>query len=240
MLSLPTGSSAAKSSETSNRKPRLLHALVMGVAVPGIFCTVALPAYAATVGDDGAATTAALEEYKADRAQSVLVDEDAPVQAAARDEYTAVSALEMRRAQMAAQMAAQRAAYSGPSVGALLANPPYPGFSLDTVVSVALQYQGAPYRYGGADPSGFDCSGFTQFVYAHVGVSLPHSSSAQGAMTRIAPGAALPGDLVILDGGGHVGIYLGGNQMIDAPYAGKTVQVRSIYSANHWFVRVGI
>src|SRR5690606_6912926 len=143
---------------------------------------VALPAYAATVGDDGAATTAALEEYKADRAQSVLVDEDAPVQAAARDEYTAVSALEMRRAQMAAQMAAQRAAYSGPSVGALLANPPYPGFSLDTVVSVALQYQGAPYRYGGADPSGFDCSGFTQFVYAHVGVSLPHSSSAQGAM----------------------------------------------------------
>lgn len=241
MLSLPTGRPAERTPESAaNRKPRVLHALVMGVAVPGIFCTVALPAYAASMEAGDTASTAVLEAYKEDRAQSLAVDEDAPQQSNARDEYDAVSALEMRRAQLAAEMAAQRAAYRGPSVGSLLSSPPYPNFSLDTIVSVALQYQGAPYRYGGADPSGFDCSGFTQFVYAHVGVSLPHSSSAQGAMTRIAPGAALPGDLVILDGGGHVGIYLGGNQMIDAPYAGKTVQVRSIYSANHWFVRVGI
>src|SRR5690606_3159355 len=136
LLSLPTGRTAANSSETRpHRKPRVLHAPVMGIAVPGIFCTVALPAYAASVGAGGAHTTAALEEYKESRAQSVAVDEEAPLQAAPRDEYGAVSALEMQRAQMAAQMAAQRAAYSGPSVGSLLANPPYPGFSLDTVVS---------------------------------------------------------------------------------------------------------
>ena len=265
MLPNPNGRSAALETHTpttqplttqsptphrESRKPRLLHMLVMGVAVPGIFCTVALPAYAmtGTDGTDGAAATAALQEFKEQGAQTVSVDETA-VQAADRDAYTAVSAAEMYAAQRAAELAAQRAAAaaamasgarSGPSVSSLLANPPYPGFSLDTIVNVALQYQGVPYRYGGADPSGFDCSGFTQFVYAHVGISLPHSSSAQGRYTRIAPEAALPGDLVILDGGGHVGIYLGGNQMIDAPYAGKTVQVRAIYSSNHYFVRVGI
>jgi cell wall-associated NlpC family hydrolase len=147
------------------------------------------------------------------------------------------SAAEIRRAEMAAAMRS----WGGPSVRDLLANPPYPYFSLDQVVAVAKSYQGAPYRYGGADPSGFDCSGFTQYVYAQFGVALPHSASAQGAGgTAIAPSAALPGDLVVMDGGGHVGIYLGGNMMIDAPYSGQPVQVRPIYNPSHWFVRYGI
>ena len=64
------------------------------------------------------------------------------------------------------------------------------------------------------------------------------NSSRQG--TPIAASAALPGDLVVMDGGGHIGIYLGGNMMIDAPRAGETVQVRAIYTSNHWFVRYGI
>lgn len=210
----------------------------MGLAVPGLFCTVALPAYAYRPVESaaGAEATAAREELKETRAQTILVDEDATATAPARDVYGATSAAEMARV---AQAAAYRS-YAGPSVRDFLANPPYPSFSLDAVVQVALTYQGAPYRYGGADPAGFDCSGFTQFVYAQFGISLPHSAGAQGRMTAIAPEAALPGDIVVLDGGGHVGIYLGGNQMIDAPYSGKAVQVREIYSAAHWFVRVGI
>jgi peptidoglycan DL-endopeptidase CwlO len=132
-------------------------------------------------------------------------------------------------------------AYHGPSVRALLANPPYPNFNLAQVVSVAEQYVGVPYVYGGASPAGFDCSGFTQYVYAQFGVALPHSSSRQGSGgTAIAASAALPGDLVIMDGGGHVGIYLGGNMMIDAPRAGESVSIRAIYTSNHWFVRYGI
>jgi peptidoglycan DL-endopeptidase CwlO len=137
-------------------------------------------------------------------------------------------------------MAARAASYSGPSVRQLLENPPYPNFSLDGVVSVAKQYQGVPYVYGGADPSGFDCSGFVMYVYAQFGVHLPHSSRLQGQLTRIAPDAAQPGDIVVFDSGSHDGIYLGGNMMIHAPYPGRTVSIQEIYSTDHYFVRAGI
>ena len=135
-------------------------------------------------------------------------------------------------------------ARSGPTVASFLKNPPYPSFDLNQVVAVAKKYQGVPYRYGGENPSGFDCSGFTAYVYAQFGVALPHSSSRQGQGAGggavISPADALPGDLVVMDGGGHVGIYLGGNMMIDAPYSGQPVQVREIYNPSHWFVRYGI
>lgn len=170
-------------------------------------------------------------------AQTVAVASDAPVAEADRAAFSATSEAELKRAQLRAAMLA----YRGPSVRALLANPPYPNFSLAQVVAVAEQYEGVPYVYGGASPAGFDCSGFTQFVYAQFGVALPHSSSRQGSGgTAIAASAALPGDIVVLDGGGHVGIYLGGNEMIDAPMPGRTVGVHAIYTSNHYFVRYGI
>ena len=56
----------------------------------------------------------------------------------------------------------------------------------------------------------------------------------------ISPSDALPGDLVVMDGGGHVGIYLGGNMMIDSPKPGTVVEIRPIYNPSHWFVRYGI
>lgn len=222
-----------------------LNLAVMALAVPAIFCTVALPAYAAhNAASDASASTAAgadatarLEQLKNADAQTVAVAADAPVAAAGRDAFSATSEAEIKRAQLRAAMLV----YRGPTVRTLLANPPYPNFSLDQVVAVAKQYIGVPYVYGGASPAGFDCSGFTEYVYAQFGVALPHSSSRQGSGgTAIAASAALPGDLVVMDGGGHVGIYLGGNMMIDAPRAGETVQVRAIYTSNHWFVRYGI
>ncbi|MFC0680919.1 C40 family peptidase [Lysobacter korlensis] len=105
-----------------------------------------------------------------------------------------------------------------------------------SIVSVARQYLGVPYVFGGASPSGFDCSGLTMYVYAQFGISLPHSSAAQGSGgTRVSN--PQPGDLVIIDGGSHVGIYTGGGNMIDAPMPGRVVNERPIYSANHYFVR---
>jgi cell wall-associated NlpC family hydrolase len=96
-------------------------------------------------------------------------------------------------------------------------------------VAVAMRYIGVPYRWGGASPSGFDCSGLVMYAFAQVGVSLPHSSYAQYGMGAPVPRDALqPGDLVFFDGLGHVGIYVGGGSFIHAPHTGTTVQISSL------------
>ncbi len=235
LFSGKTRSSAASPSS-------ILSLAVVAIAVPAIFCTVALPAYAAQThgSTSGADATADLEHMKVADAQAVTVADTAAVAAPARDAIGATSEAELKRAQLLTAMAAVRS-YSGPSVRGLLANPPYPSFSLDQVVAVAEQYQGVPYVYGGASPAGFDCSGFTQYVYAQFGVALPHSASRHGAGgAQISAADARPGDIVARDGGGHVGIYLGGNTMIDAAEPGRVVQIPEIYTSAHWFVRYGI
>jgi cell wall-associated NlpC family hydrolase len=208
----------------------------MAVVVPGLFATVALPAYAFVPEEQTAGVQASqqLQDLTEANAQSVVVGADAAAPAVARDTFTATTEAELRRAKLAAAYAA----YRGPRVGDFLANPPYPNFSLDQVAAVAQQYQGVPYRYGGADPSGFDCSGLVMYVYAQFGIRLPHSASGIAAAgTRIATAAAVPGDIVVLPG--HVGIYLGNGTFIDAPSAGRTVQIRAIY-ASYYIVRIGI
>ena len=95
--------------------------------------------------------------------------------------------------------------------------------------SIALHYLGVPYVWGGASPSGFDCSGLVMYVYAQLGISLPHYTVAQwGATSHISLSQAQPGDLVFFDGLGHVGIYLGNNQFVHAPHTGTVVQVASL------------
>jgi peptidoglycan DL-endopeptidase CwlO len=213
---------AAPAPTTRNARSHPIRNLaIIALVVPGLFATVALPAYAYSPETvDGSAETSALAQLREDEAQTVEVEAVA-LDADARDSYATVSAAEIRRA-------AQRtafAAYSGPTARDYLANPPYPNFSLDQVVAVALQYQGVPYRYGGATPAGFDCSGFVMFVYSQFGISLPHSSRAQGSGgTLISREDARPGDVVVMDGGGHSAIYMGGNTMLHSPRPGKFVE----------------
>ncbi|MGH3105546.1 MAG: NlpC/P60 family protein [Gaiellaceae bacterium] len=107
------------------------------------------------------------------------------------------------------------------------------------VVGIAMQYLGVPYRWGGASPSGFDCSGFIMYVYAKLGVSLPHNAAAQYAYgTPVSRDQLAPGDLVFFDGLGHNGIYIGGGQFIHAPHSGDVVKISSL--SDSWYARTWV
>lgn len=96
----------------------------------------------------------------------------------------------------------------------------------EIVLARARAQLGKRYVYGGAGPDSFDCSGFTQFVWAAAGISLPHNAAAQYASTRRVPlKDARPGDLVFSSGLGHVGLYLGRGRMIHAPQTGRSVEI---------------
>ena len=129
------------------------------------------------------------------------------------------------------EAAAARAAQTVVSTGSGLGDIPAPPSSTlgGQAVAIAEQYLGVPYVWGGASPSGFDCSGLVMYVYAQLGVSLPHNAAAQYSVLPHVPTSDLePGDLVFFYGFGHVGIYIGGGMMIHAPHTGTVVQISSI------------
>ncbi|HAA9855204.1 TPA_asm: invasion associated endopeptidase, partial [Listeria monocytogenes] len=92
--------------------------------------------------------------------------------------------------------------------------------SASAIIAEAQKHLGKAYSWGGNGPTTFDCSGYTKYVFAKAGISLPRTSGAQYASTtRISESQAKPGDLVFFDYGSgisHVGIYVGNGQMINA------------------------
>jgi cell wall-associated NlpC family hydrolase len=95
------------------------------------------------------------------------------------------------------------------------------------VVRFARRFLGVRYVYGGTSPAnGFDCSGFTRYVFAHFGVALPHYTFGQYDLGHsVARSRLEPGDLVFFDGVGHVGLYIGRGRFIHAPHTGTRVSV---------------
>jgi cell wall-associated NlpC family hydrolase len=115
--------------------------------------------------------------------------------------------------------------------------------SLDgyALVGTALALRGAPYRNGGSDPNGFDCSGFTQYVFGQYGVSLPHAVREQFRSGKsVTPDDLAPGDLVFFvttePGASHVAIAIGGDEFIHAPSSSGVVRVEHL-SAAYWSQR---
>lgn len=99
------------------------------------------------------------------------------------------------------------------------------------IVDQAMNYLGVPYVFAGEDETGMDCSGLVQRALADLGVDAPRTAREQMTMgTSVASlDEALPGDLVVFDGGSHIGIYVGDNRMIHAPRPGKVVQEADVY-----------
>jgi cell wall-associated NlpC family hydrolase len=104
------------------------------------------------------------------------------------------------------------------------------------VVAIALAHIGVPYRWGGADPRGFDCSGFVMYVYGQAGVALPH-----GAVRQYDIGVPVrrqhlePGDIVFFDRLNHSGIYVGDGRFVHASKSGDVVKVSRL--DEDWFDR---
>jgi peptidoglycan DL-endopeptidase CwlO len=162
-----------------------------------------------------------------------------------RGEIERIKAAEAaQQRQLAAAAQARLAGESPPSVsgigvgastpeGSTIAPPNVHG----GVVGIAMHYLGVPYVWGGSTPRGFDCSGFVMYVFAQIGVSLPHSSYALFNMgTPVSISQLEPGDLVFFSGASHMGIYIGGGQFIHAPHTGDVVKISSLsgYYSSAW------
>jgi peptidoglycan DL-endopeptidase CwlO len=144
-----------------------------------------------------------------------------------REAQAAAAAAAAAAASAATQQ--QSVAYSG---GSSIPAPPAPNANAQAALDAAYSAIGTPYQWGGASPeTGFDCSGFTMWSWAHAGVSLPHSSAAQyAALPHVAREDLQPGDLLFFYSPiSHVAMYVGGGRMIHASHPGTTVGVVAVY-----------
>jgi cell wall-associated NlpC family hydrolase len=126
----------------------------------------------------------------------------------------------------------------GSPSNAPIVNPGFDGYAL---VGMALSFRGVPYRNGGTDPAGFDCSGFTQYVFAQYGIALPREVREQFKEGKSVPLDGLePGDLIFFSttdpGASHVGIAVGGDEFVHAPSSTGVVRVEHIGSS-YWSPR---
>jgi cell wall-associated NlpC family hydrolase len=217
----------------------------------GLVASLGLQAHAAPASVDTTATATTEAPTGVQQASSVpsaLVDGVAAAPTFGDIGFTAVATkpkpkpkpkpvVRVQRATERVSRSSERTAPATPAPVSIKAGAPGSAEFGAAVMSIAARYAGTPYRYGGTTPAGFDCSGYTSYVFRQVGIDLPRTSSAQrAATTRISRSEAVPGDLVFLPG--HVGIYAGNGMMWDAPRTGKDVQKRPVYSSSATYGRV--
>ena len=129
-----------------------------------------------------------------------------------------------------------------PTSGSPTAAAPAPADPARTaIISTALSFRGIPYRNGGSDPSGFDCSGFVQYVYAMHGTGLPREVHSQYRIGReVDRKDVKPGDLVFFEtvsrGASHVGLAIGGDEFVHAPSSRGVVRIEKLTSS-YWASR---
>ena len=147
-----------------------------------------------------------------------------------KNEIASLLAEQQRQAAAAAAQARQtiRSYHTNPVYNAPIG--PVPPSSVGTaVVQAAMTRLGSPYVWGAAGPDYFDCSGLVVWAFAQVGISLPHyTGDLMAGGVPVSYSDLQPGDLVFFYGGGHVGIYIGNDQFIQAPHTGDVVKVSSL------------
>jgi cell wall-associated NlpC family hydrolase len=146
-------------------------------------------------------------------------------------EYREAVAARQAAREAAAEQAAQERLSATTIDPSPIPPPPAPNGAVQAVLDAAYSVIGTPYQWGGSSPeTGFDCSGFTMWAWAHAGVTLPHSSAMQySSLPHVSREDLQPGDLVFFYNPiSHVGIYVGAGSMIDSPHTGTVVQVRPV------------
>jgi cell wall-associated NlpC family hydrolase len=197
---------------------------------------------------------AVLDQYNkaitaAQAAQTRGEQDQKTAQQAADAAQTLLNQLNQQKQQLTQQLAQANAALhqlsaqqqhavstdTGPQ-GSFIAPPGIAGAAMN----VALAQRGKPYQWAGSGPNSFDCSGLVDYAYAQAGYpGLPHSSEALQTM-GVADPTPQVGDLVFFGNpAGHVGIYVGNNEMVDAPYTGAVVRIDPLYSGFSGARRLG-
>lgn len=111
----------------------------------------------------------------------------------------------------------------------------------EQLLSVAKQFTGVPYKWGGTTPEGFDCSGLIQYAGKQLGITLPRTAAQQATVGTEVPSLAQAkaGDLVVLSGGHHIGIYVGDGKMLHAPKTGDVVKISKVWETPLTIRRLG-
>ena len=174
---------------------------------------------------------AVLENVKGELAQMIRAEEERQRQIAAQQ-----AALAQARQAAAAAAASQgggsggvAAPASGGSAPAAATAPIPSGDGNAAAVAIAMQQLGTPYSWGGSGPGGFDCSGLAAYAYAQIGKSVPHYTGAiWNQFPKVSNSDLQAGDMVFFNGGGHMGLYVGGGQYVHAPQTGDVVKVSNL------------